>query len=121
MKRVVSYILILSLAAHSLLTSGYIVDYYLNMESYKARCINKDKPELNCDGKCLLAEMIAARHAENQDYEIAFSLSFEYTAPEFHPEWLRFFPTREYVPFSSQKYVYRPVPDLLKPPPTFLS
>src|SRR5699024_9687831 len=32
--------------------SMFIIDYYLHTEDYAAYCINKDKPEMHCDGMC---------------------------------------------------------------------
>lgn len=35
------------------------IDFKLNQESIaEAHCINKDKPEMNCDGKCYLKKQL---------------------------------------------------------------
>jgi hypothetical protein len=41
-----------------------VVDYYVQLQQYKARCVNKSKPELHCDGTCLLAQKIKAMEEE---------------------------------------------------------
>ena len=37
-----------------------ITDYCINTEAYSKNCINKTKPELNCNGKCQMNQKIAA-------------------------------------------------------------
>lgn len=45
-----------------------LVDYVMNY-NYIANvlCENKEKPELNCDGKCYLAEMLAKEAQQNKE------------------------------------------------------
>lgn len=52
--------MLLAITIHIFWSSGYLVDYYTDMDAYKALCVNKDKPALQCDGKCILAQKIAA-------------------------------------------------------------
>ena len=33
---------------------GLLVDYYLNTGNYLENCINKDRPQLHCNGHCQL-------------------------------------------------------------------
>ncbi|MDR2123076.1 MAG: hypothetical protein LBP34_08110 [Flavobacteriaceae bacterium] len=43
-----------------------LLDYGINYDYISTvLCINKDKPELNCNGKCHLIEEIAEKSAEN--------------------------------------------------------
>jgi hypothetical protein len=64
------------------LKSFLVVSYYICftdsfIENY---CINKDKPKLNCDGKCYLAELLDDNSAENEDQkEIMLLFSSELT------------------------------------------
>ncbi len=46
--------------------SGYLMDYYVNTDYYKSLCVNKERPELNCDGKCILAQKIK-KQSDNKD------------------------------------------------------
>ena len=52
-----------------------VFDYIINQD-YIAEylCINKDKPMLNCDGKCYLAKMIQAEQDEKKDNLPAINL-----------------------------------------------
>ncbi|MDC6404319.1 MULTISPECIES: hypothetical protein [Maribacter] len=45
---------------------------YLYNQDYIAEvlCINKDKPMLNCDGKCYLAKMIKEQQKEKQHQDV---------------------------------------------------
>ncbi|MFT5884765.1 MAG: hypothetical protein ACI9IP_001222 [Arcticibacterium sp.] len=59
-------------------------------------CVNKDRPELNCDGKCYLAKQLkAAKQQDENESEAAFvdkllvfeclSLNSNYTFPDTFP------------------------------------
>jgi hypothetical protein len=41
-----------------------LVDYYVRLEEYKQRCINKAEPALHCNGKCILMQKLKAFRAE---------------------------------------------------------
>lgn len=41
-----------------------LIEYYLKMEEYKAKCINRAKPKLHCNGKCYLMKQLKALHTE---------------------------------------------------------
>ncbi len=60
MRGMFSSILLLCFAVHLFYSSGFLLDYYINMDVYQANCENRDRPELNCEGKCILAQKIAA-------------------------------------------------------------
>jgi hypothetical protein len=36
----------------------FIADYYINTKSFAANCINKDKSQMHCNGKCQLEKKI---------------------------------------------------------------
>jgi hypothetical protein len=47
--------------------SSMYVYYSIDREGFIERlCENKDKPELKCDGKCMLAQMLRAQSAEDE-------------------------------------------------------
>lgn len=41
-----------------------LLDYYLKMETYLEQCTNKDRPELHCNGQCILMQKIKAFEGE---------------------------------------------------------
>ena len=55
MRSVIAHVFLLTIAIHLFYSSGFLLDYYINSASYIANCENIDRPELNCDGKCILA------------------------------------------------------------------
>lgn len=78
MKLIGSYILLLAIVVQLFWTSGYLVDYYINSDVYKESCQNKDKPELNCDGKCILAQKMKKNNAGEERESFWPPISFEY-------------------------------------------
>ncbi len=38
--------------------TGLSLDYKLDLKSYAEKCINKSKPDLACEGKCILMQKI---------------------------------------------------------------
>ncbi|AWW29316.1 hypothetical protein DN752_03695 [Echinicola strongylocentroti] len=64
---------------NSMVFSVIQMDYALNKEYIAENfCINKDKPMMNCDGKCFLAEKLkeAQDQKEQQPGSIDFSRDF---------------------------------------------
>ncbi|MCS6809002.1 MAG: hypothetical protein RML40_09815, partial [Bacteroidota bacterium] len=50
------------LAAYLTLTCRVVlpvINYMVNYESYRERCENKDKPEMECDGSCQVQKEVA--------------------------------------------------------------
>ena len=44
-----------------------LVEYFLKVEEYKLNCINKTRPELHCNGRCVLMQRLKALNDETQD------------------------------------------------------
>lgn len=64
---------------NSMIFSVIQMDYAINKEYIAENfCINKDKPEMHCDGKCFLAEKLKAAQdkKEQQPGAIDFSRDF---------------------------------------------
>ena len=80
MKLITTYIAILAISTHIFYTSGHLLDYYVNSDFYKARCENKARPKLNCNGKCILAKKLAAASKEptRDSQAVIPSMSYEY-------------------------------------------
>lgn len=109
--------MLLSIMIQLLWGSGYLMDYYVNTDYYKEQCVNKDIPELNCDGKCLLAEKIKQQQQESQEgtshmlpitTEYTFSCSavtFDPIEPYQHGQDVIYF---EHYAYSSLSKVFKP-------------
>ena len=56
MKYIVSIFIIVILIFQSGVNTLFVINYHQSLEIYEAACINKDKPEMNCHGKCKMME-----------------------------------------------------------------
>ena len=71
MQRIIGYILLSSFLLHTFSSLIINVDYQVNLERIVEEfCINKDKPELECNGKCHLAEQLANEEERKGEEEI---------------------------------------------------
>lgn len=117
MKQLVAYILMLCLSNQMFLAAGYMIDYYADIESYKAQCINKDKPALQCDGQCLLSEKIAATQETNHsDQSVNINFNLEYLAGAFQMHHADFPSHSEHRGLLDMLYAYQAATSLYKPP-----
>jgi hypothetical protein len=54
------------------------VNYYLNKEQIaEEKCINKDKPKLECDGKCYLKSQVIGMQKEDDSSPVVVDLEVE--------------------------------------------
>ena len=44
-----------------------LLEYAVKLEEYKAKCINKARPEMHCDGRCILMQKLRAFYPEEPD------------------------------------------------------
>jgi hypothetical protein len=44
-----------------------LVEYYLKMEVYLEKCANKKRPDLRCNGQCILMQKMRTMNTESQD------------------------------------------------------
>ncbi len=90
MRVAISHILLLSLVVNTFFASGYVVEYYLQIDTYLEQCINKNRPELNCDGKCALAKKITeAQPSSSEKPELLIPTCFEYVYGYFKSDFKR--------------------------------
>ncbi len=70
LKRIFCILLIALMASVTLTRLFYFAGYQLNRDYIaKELCINKDKPALNCNGKCFLSKKIAEAEKKKQSSE----------------------------------------------------
>lgn len=63
------------------------MEYQIHLPEYIARCINKDKPELHCNGQCILMEKIREKEKEESKQNL---LVYEYSSLYVHKEYAIF-------------------------------
>lgn len=57
--RVLSYLLLLTMVIHASSQFAIVADYLINSEFItNVFCVNKEKPEMKCNGKCHLAKQL---------------------------------------------------------------
>lgn len=110
---------ILLIMISNLRFSSMYVYYSIDREGFIERlCENKDKPEMKCDGKCMLAKMLQAQTDEDEqpmpmigwEQEVFFCLALpEYQFQEPNIELPSQF---HYVEHNSYNLIHR----LIKPP-----
>jgi len=88
----------------------------------KVLCINKDKPELNCNGKCYLMSKLAAESTSKEDknkntpLEHSFSLVFFSEIKEMYAPLHFFHLQRLSYAFKDNTYSFNFFVRLMKPP-----
>lgn len=81
MIRFCAYILFAALTLQSFYRSIMTVEYQIHLPDYIAKCINADKPQLHCNGQCVLMKKIA----EKEDKEAKKNLvMYEYSSLYVH-------------------------------------
>lgn len=100
MRRFFTYILLVSLTLQSFYRSIATMEYQIHLPEYIAKCINKDKPELHCDGQCILMEKIREKEKEESKQNL---LVYEYSS---------LYVNKEYTAFTMKQ----PVDDTLDTP-----
>lgn len=60
-----------------------VMDYEIHLPEYLSKCINKDKPELHCNGKCVLMEKIKEKEQNEAKKNMVV---YEYSALYVHKE-----------------------------------
>jgi hypothetical protein len=78
LKKLTSIVLILLVLLNSLVYSVIIGNYVINKQMILDKfCVNKALPELNCDGKCYLAQQLQAeKEKKNSESQHFFALDF---------------------------------------------
>lgn len=83
MIRICAYILLIALTLQSLYRSIMTVEYQIHLSEYIAACINKDKPQLHCDGQCVLMQKIAEKEKKDaKKHLIVYEYNIHYVLKE---------------------------------------
>lgn len=64
--KIITYFFLALFAAQSLGNLFLYIDYYVNKSDYLAKCVNKNRPSLKCNGQCLLMKKIRAKEKQDQ-------------------------------------------------------
>ena len=95
MKVYFTYILFLAFALRPVYNLGYVAYFELNIDYIiETYCVNKEKPQLQCNGKCHLAKQLTLTTTDTEDSNTTYFASF----------FEAFFP----VYFQEYNYNYKP-------------
>ncbi len=80
MRKAIAILLLFSVMVRPFTQAYYLIDYQLRKDFIaKALCVNKQKPQLNCNGKCYLAKRL--KTAEEQESKAQHNIFNKYEAP----------------------------------------
>jgi len=65
MQRLLSILLLFGILGQATVRTAWTLHYQWNRATYIAKCENKDKPKLHCEGKCAFMKQLAAREKNN--------------------------------------------------------
>jgi hypothetical protein len=75
MRAFISILLVVTLSFGFILKSVIIINYQINKTNIIAAfCINKDKPELECSGKCYLNKQLSQTESSNESSSLPESI-----------------------------------------------
>jgi hypothetical protein len=86
-QKIIASILLFAFVSQTFNQGWYYVDYLIQKKEYMARCVNKARPQMHCDGTCLLMKKIKAQEKKEQEQapEMKLAAKFEVlpTKPSF--------------------------------------
>ncbi|MBN8687023.1 MAG: hypothetical protein J0M10_08390 [Chitinophagales bacterium] len=68
LQKAAAFILLLAFSAISFQNAGLVLSYRVNKAAYMEKCVNKDRPELRCNGQCLLMKKMQEQEHQEQDH-----------------------------------------------------
>lgn len=87
MKLFCTYILLIALTLQSFNRSIMFMEYQIHLPNYLSQCINKDKPQLQCNGKCVLMQKIKEKEQKETKKNL---VAYEYSPLYLHNEYIVF-------------------------------
>lgn len=94
-------------------------DYLLRTESYAALCLNKDKPEMHCEGKCQMTRKMQQENdndknnpQNNVDISVVYFVSdysiVDIISPDLADRENKYFSFQETATFQHPQDIFRP-------------
>lgn len=85
LKKFLVFTLLITLTMQSFYRVMMAVDYQIHLPEYLAKCINKAKPQLQCNGQCELMKQV--REREQKEAQQSFA-KYEFSTLYLHKEQL---------------------------------
>jgi len=67
-KKISAFVLLLAFMASTFNQASLVFGYYLNKAAYIQKCENKYRPELNCNGQCLLMKKLKQQEQNEKKF-----------------------------------------------------
>ena len=64
MKAAVAILLFIAMLGQMFRGDFIILDYYTHQQRYAALCVNKEKPQMHCNGRCQMDKKLQQAHQE---------------------------------------------------------
>jgi hypothetical protein len=109
-KKIIGATLFVSLAFKMLMAPIFFVNYELRKDYIiKNYCVNKNRPEMHCDGKCYLAKQIqkAEQEDEKQATNNFISKLLSLEVVQKNPLFSNYFPAKSFREKSIQNFQYK--------------
>lgn len=88
MKSIFTYLLLFSFALRPVYNIGYVAYYELNIDYIiETYCVNKEKVEMQCNGKCHLAKQLAVKTTDADSPTALFASFFEAFFPVYFQDY----------------------------------
>lgn len=90
MQKLIAAILLFAFVSQTFNQGWYYLDYLLQKKEYMKQCINKARPQLHCDGTCLLMKKIKAQEKKEQEQAPEMKLAAKFEALPTKPSFTLF-------------------------------
>ena len=121
MQKFIAIFLLLTLHGHPIANGVVIIDFLLNQEHIKEfLCINKEKPELACNGKCYLTKQLEeTQNKREQEFPDLVHVKYEFVLT-FHLnkdiQRIAFCEKRRCILGYDNSYTFQFINDIFHPP-----
>lgn len=121
-QKIVASILLFAFLGQTFNQEWYYLGYLLQKKEYMKQCVNKARPQMHCNGKCLLMKKIEEQEKKEQGQPPAlkfasrvevlpakssFLLSFNFSVQNIHAQ---FFPWNSGIPVDQPSSIFHPPP-----------
>lgn len=66
LNRTVAFFMMLIFMAQSFSNLFLFADYYMNTAAFAEQCVNKNKPQMHCNGQCQLSKRVETENKRDQ-------------------------------------------------------
>lgn len=107
LNKLIAYSLLLAFALRPIYYVGHVLYYELNIDYIiETYCINTDKPELQCNGKCHLAKQLQLLDEQTDEEHTVMNAIFETFYPLYFQKSTLKIQSRSYPSFTSHQWHY---------------